>query len=153
MIAKQRERAAVILGSALAFRAVAAPVVFVLVGGGCWLLGYTENFELLLAMFFVTMAIASTALAYQDASRGFERTDIVAYATVGTQLLMVLTVIPTVMLGGQLPAVVIATACANLIMLLFVWRGVRSMGLHGLSVDRSLLKQLVIDGIPSSSSR
>jgi len=148
MIAQQRERAAVILGSALAFRAIAVPVVFVLVGGGCWLLGYTENFELLLAMFFVAMAIASVALAYQDASRGFERTDIVAYATIGTQLLMVLLIIPTLMIGGQLPAVVMATAFANLIVLLLVWRGVQGMGLNRLSVDRSVVKKLIVDGVP-----
>ncbi|HMI94852.1 MAG TPA: oligosaccharide flippase family protein [Polyangiales bacterium] len=148
LIAKQRERAAVFLGSALAFRAIAVPVVFLLVGTGCWLLGYTENFELLLAMFFVAMAIASAALACQDASRGFERTDIVAYATVGTQLLMVVLIVPTVLLGGQLPAVVMATACANLIVLVLVWRGVRTMGLTRLSVDRSVLKQLVSDGVP-----
>jgi O-antigen/teichoic acid export membrane protein len=148
MIAKQRERAAVILGSALAFRAVAAPLVFVLVGGACWLLGYTENFELLLAMFFVAMAIASVTLAYQDAVRGFERTDVVAYATVGTQLLMAMLIIPTLLLGGRLPAVVLATACANLIVLTFVWRGVRGMGITKLSIDRALLKRLAVEGTP-----
>jgi O-antigen/teichoic acid export membrane protein len=148
MIAKQRERAAVILGSALTLRAIAVPLVFVLVGGGCWLLGYTENFELLLAMFFVAMSIASVTLAYQDASRGFERTDIVAYATVGTQLLMVAMIIPTLVLGGQLPAVMMATIVTNLIVLLLVTRGLRGTGLNGLSVDRSVLKKLIVDGVP-----
>jgi O-antigen/teichoic acid export membrane protein len=148
MIAKQRERAEVFLGSALAFRAMSVPVVFALVGGGCWLLGYAENFELLLLMFFVATAIASVSSACQDAVRGFERTDVAAYSAVGTQLALALLVIPTLMLGGRLPAVVLAMAAANLLVLVFVVYGVRSTGMRILSFDRTVLKQLAVEGTP-----
>jgi O-antigen/teichoic acid export membrane protein len=43
---------------------------------------------------------------------------------------------------------VIASACANALVLLLVVRGVRSLGIGVLSVDRATLKRLAIHGIP-----
>ena len=148
LIAKARERAPVLLGSALAFRAVTVPFVFGALSAGMWLLGHRGSMEALLALFFIVMAIGSVTSACQDAVRGFERTDVAAYSMVGIQFATALFVIPVLWLGGQLTEAILAMVAANVLVLVFVWGGVRSTGIRRLSVDRSVIKQLAVDGAP-----
>ena len=76
---------------------------------------------------------------FQDAARGFERTDVSAYASVGGQLLMATLVGPTFFLGGRLQAALMAQLLAGTIVLGLVWRFIPTSNLVPLSSRRTTL--------------
>ena len=147
-IAQQRDRAGVFLGSGMAWRAVAAVGVYVVLAAACLVLGYDTNFQIMLVLTTLGAAVASFMTACCDAVRGFERTDITAYASVGGQLVGLAFVVPTLLLGGQVRAVLAVQAASNVIMLAYVWRSLRPVGVGKLSFEKSTAKLLLKEGFP-----
>ncbi len=148
MVAKHRLQAGVVLGTGLAWRAASSVAVFVVIAGGCFILGYSREFQVALALVVAGSAIGAMIGASLDVIRGFERTDITAYSQFGWQFLIALLTIPTLLLGGRLRSVLIAQACAAAITLALVWRSVRRIDIGTLSFRRDTLKQLLADGTP-----
>ena len=112
MVARDRTRAGVLLGSGLALRAFLLPLVLVLFTG-CALAGYDRRFLVILAWILVGAAFGTVAGACQDIIRGYERSDFAAACTVAAQLLSALIVVPTLLFVGGLQSFLIAqAACA-----------------------------------------
>ncbi|MGH7270313.1 MAG: oligosaccharide flippase family protein, partial [Polyangiaceae bacterium] len=107
-VAKSLPRAGELLGTGLAWRITSGPVVYLLMAAGCYVLGYNKDFQVALALVALGNTLWVLSDACQDTVRGFERTDIAAYAVVGQQLLGGLLVVPALLLGGRVRAVLIA---------------------------------------------
>ena len=99
-IAANRSRAGELLGSAMAWRLAAAVVVAGVVLLLCALAGYGRPFLTVLILMFAAAALATIAVAGQDAVRGFERADFAALSYVGQQLLVGTVTISVLLLGS-----------------------------------------------------
>jgi O-antigen/teichoic acid export membrane protein len=146
LIAKARARAGEYLGTTLAFRFIAAPAVAVALAAICLILGYQSEFLIVLALMIPTAVIATVTAASCDTIRGFERTDVAAYAQVGGQILNLLAVVPTLLLGGTVRTMLLAQLVATGVLLPFVWRVLKPVGVGRLSVNRQTLKLFFANG-------
>jgi O-antigen/teichoic acid export membrane protein len=146
MVARDRIAAGELLGTGLVWRMMAAPVVYVLIAAGCLALGYGREFQITLGLVALGSVFSTFVLACQDTVRGFERTDVAAYAAVGQPLLGALIVVPTLVLGGRLRAAVAAQALVYAVMAWFVWRALRSISKSRLSFSSGTLKALAGSG-------
>ncbi|HYQ17769.1 MAG TPA: flippase [Polyangiaceae bacterium] len=147
-IAQDRSVAGSLLGTALTWRLIATFVTYGVLAFGCWLLHYSHDFQVILALVVLQCGFQSLSNGCQDAIRGFERTDIGAYAQVGMQLLTLFIVVPTVVLGGQVRGVLLAQAAASAIVLIFVFSALRRVGVGRLRVDWETVKSLALRGRP-----
>jgi len=121
-VAIHRERAGVLLGSALAWRAGAALAVWLLVPLACWLMNYERDFIAVLVLVLMSFTILTVATACQDVLRGFERTDFAAATYVAWQLFTASVTIPTLLLGGGIRLMLGGQiACAAISTLVVIW--------------------------------
>lgn len=144
-VAQDRSRAPVLLGTAIAWKAGAAVLVSLLLSAGCWLLRYPVTFQLVLLIVASQATVGAISAVCQDVVRGFERTDVAAIGKLAALLLSVAFVIPTLVLGGGLEAVLLAQTLAQFIVLLMVWRLTRRV-VPTISASRHELKGLVVSG-------
>ncbi len=144
-IATDRAHAGRYLGSALAWKAAAS-----IVASGVLVFAFQlrEQSLPLIALGLICLGQALTLIARTcaDVVRGFERTDVAAYTQIGGQFLTALFAIPALYLVGTLNAYLIAAAVAGGIVLMAVWRGLRTVGVRSLSADRQVTKALLKDG-------
>jgi O-antigen/teichoic acid export membrane protein len=113
MVARDRSRAGELLGSGLALRAVLAPLVLIALIAACALAGYDRRFLVILLWVLLGSVFGTVASACQDVMRGYERSDVAAASIVGAQLLSALIVVPTLLISGRLPSLLVAqAACA-----------------------------------------
>ncbi|MGC3982941.1 MAG: flippase [Steroidobacteraceae bacterium] len=145
-IANDRSKAGNYLGSTLLWTfgssiVITGLLVMILFARG-------ENGPYLLTMALVCLGQALTVVVKNggDAVRGFERTDVAAFSQVGGQVMLALLVIPTLLLGGRLNAVLIATAISFAVVLIFVWRSFKPTGIGKLSVNLATNKDLLQQG-------
>ncbi len=148
MVSRARDRAGEILGSALAWRLVVAPVVYVVLASICSLLGYSRTLQILLALAFIGSVVGTVSSACQDAIRAFERTDIAAITQVLASLLSVLVVVPVLILGGGIRGVLVAQAACSSLVLIVLLRTLRGMGIRRPTFSRDVVKQLLVGGVP-----
>jgi O-antigen/teichoic acid export membrane protein len=148
LVAQDRTRSGVLLASSLVWRVVLAVVVYILLAIACALLGYDVGFQWVLALTCGTALLNGLAGAGKDTIRSFERTDIPAYLHVGQQLLAALVVVPVLVLGGRVRAALIAQALPCFIVIFFVWRALRPVGVGRLSFQRQALIALFKGGSP-----
>jgi len=148
MVAKDRTRAGEFLGTGLGWRSGAWVVSYGLLAVVCFALGYSPAFQMTLGFVMLNSAVASFGMACQDTIRGFERTDVSAYANVGGPFLTALLVVPTLFLGGRIRGVLLAQTVAAAIVGFFVWRNLRPAGVGRLSVRLDTLKTLLAHGYP-----
>jgi O-antigen/teichoic acid export membrane protein len=148
MIAKDRARAGELLATAAVWRLTAAVVVSVVLAFVATTLGHDTSVTTLLLLVALGATIATLSSACQETIRGFERTDVMAYAQVGGQLLAGTAAIVTLVIGGGLPAVLVVQAACAAIVLIPVARATRSVGVAGYSVRLQTLKELVYGGTP-----
>jgi len=148
LVSTDRSRAGKFLGSALAWRLLAAPAAYAVLALGCMGIGYGRDFEVVLILAAAASVVWSVSAACQQTIRGFERTDVTAYAVIGQQLVAAAIVIPTLLLGGRLRAVLIAQGMATALVTAFVWRSLRVVGRPRLSVDGDSVRQLMSRGTP-----
>jgi O-antigen/teichoic acid export membrane protein len=147
-VARDRSRAGEFLASGLAWRMATAPLVYVLLVMACRALGYPGEVQIALALLALNATVMSAGSACQDVVRGFERTDIAAYSMVGSQLLIVLFLVPVLAFGGRLPSVLVAFTLAGLFVLVFVARKLGSVGIGRLAIRRDLVRSMLVQGWP-----
>jgi O-antigen/teichoic acid export membrane protein len=145
MVAQDRSRAGGLFGSGLAWRLATAPVVYGILSLICLALSYGRQTQVALAIVMLNGAISTVAVACQDIDRGFERTKMIAYRAIGLQVLTALLVIPTLMLGGRLEAVLLVQTVPAVVLLYYVWREIRPK-LGVISFSFPTLKKLLLDG-------
>jgi O-antigen/teichoic acid export membrane protein len=141
-------RSGVLLGTGLAYRSVAAVVVFIVIAAGCHLAGYDTRFQIVFALCTLGWTIGTLSAAGQDVIRGYERTDVTAYAGFAQQALNLILVLPILWMGGTLVPVLAAQALAPLIVAVIVVRGLRQVGVGKLAYDRATLVSLMRLGTP-----
>jgi O-antigen/teichoic acid export membrane protein len=146
MVARDRARAGELLGSSLAWRAAALPVVVAILFASCALLGYGRGFAATLALVLLGSAFATVSNACQDLLRGHERTDFGAASYVAWQLLTALVVVPTLLLGGGLHAFLLAQAACAAVGAAVLLRCLAPLGVRGVAVRRGTMATLFSTG-------
>src|SRR5688572_13829028 len=107
MVARDHTRSGELLGTGLAWRALAAVVVSALLCAGSLALGYGSEFVVLLLLVALGLTVSALSNACQETVRGFERADVTAYAQAGGQLLMGAAAIAILVVGGGLRLVLL----------------------------------------------
>jgi O-antigen/teichoic acid export membrane protein len=147
-IARDRSQASALLGTSLAWRLVSAGIVYAVVAVGCHLFGYGRELQWALGLLFLMSAAISLAGALKDTIRGFERTDIPAFAQIGQQLLVLALLTPVLMLGGRMRASLAAQTIGYALTFAVLWPTLRLVGIRKLSFQRGVLKSLFSEGTP-----
>jgi O-antigen/teichoic acid export membrane protein len=148
LIARDRTRAAAFLGTGFAWRGLMAVVVYLALAGIAWLLGHDGVFQWILAGSFLAYLTNSLAGGYKDSIRGFERTDIPAIAHVAQQVLMILVVVPVLLLGGRLNALLVVGFMVPIAVIIGLSRASKRVGIGALEPRREHLGVLLIMGTP-----
>jgi O-antigen/teichoic acid export membrane protein len=148
LVAREPSRVGEGLGSGLVWRAATLPVVYLVLAGASAVLGQGHNAQVAIALMGVAFAVYTVSSAAQDSLRGLERMDVPAKAVVGQQIVNVLVVAPTLMLGGRLRAVLLAQSVAMFLTALWVWRALRGAVKISLTFRRETLKRLLSQGFP-----
>jgi O-antigen/teichoic acid export membrane protein len=148
LVARDRRRAGAYLGTGLVWRGMSSLVVSLLLALVCWLLGYSTGARWAVALSFPLAVLNSVGSGFKDTIRGFERTDIPAYAHVAQQLMMVIVLVPVLMLGGLLRALLISQIAVAIVTVFYLRRSLRPVGVGALTYDRDALKALLSLGTP-----
>jgi O-antigen/teichoic acid export membrane protein len=148
LVAVDRARAGVLLGSTLAWRAAASVLVFGGLAAGCHLAGCDPSLQVAVVLVGAAMALGSLARACQDAVRGLERSELAALAIAGQPLLTAAVVIPTLLLGGGLRAALGAQVAVGALGLAVLALALRPMGISGLAFRWEAVRRVVHAGSP-----
>jgi O-antigen/teichoic acid export membrane protein len=147
-VARDRARAGELLGSSIAFRMAASVVV----GGALVLIALSQGqdgaFAAVLLLVVVSSAMGTVVGAAQDTVRGFERMDFGAASYVGWQVLRLVVVVPTVLLGGRIRGVLIAQAVCGAVGLVVVLGMLGRVGIPRLGFRLATVKELFARGTP-----
>lgn len=146
-IAAQRAAAGLYLGSAIAWEVLATLVISTIMLTGAWLHGSSPLVLVTLALLLLGQGLTLLVRLVGDATRGLERAELAALSQLAIQAVTALLVIPTLLMGGQLNACLIATAVAVLVVLIPTLFAARRGGLHGLRVDMGTARMLVQGGV------
>jgi O-antigen/teichoic acid export membrane protein len=146
MIARNRGQAGEVLGSALAWRVCALPCVTLVLFAGCWVLGYDAGFLRVLALVLLGSAAATVSGACIDVFRGCERSDLSAASYLAWAALSALIVVPTLLLGGGLDAMLLAQAACAAVGALVLLRSLEPVGVPAVSVSKATVRALVAGG-------
>jgi len=144
-IAQDRARSGVLLGSSVAWRVASSVVVSACLALLSWFL-YPPSFLPLLGLVALQALLGSLGTAYQDAARGFERTDVTAIGRIGGQLIAAGLVLPVLFLGGGLIPVMIAGTIGNALVLPVIASRTHKIGVGKPRFDRQELVQLTRSG-------
>jgi O-antigen/teichoic acid export membrane protein len=148
LVAKDRRRVDVLLGSALVWRAITSVIVSAALLVMTKMLGYNSQVLIAMALVSVGFSLSHISDGCQYAIFGFERTDVAARRQMIEQLVSVILVGSILILGGSLTASLTGSAVSTLIVLAYVWRTLRPAGVHRLAFDRGVLKLLLQQGTP-----
>jgi O-antigen/teichoic acid export membrane protein len=146
-IAKNPACSGSLLGASIASRVCLSVIASLCLALLSWLL-YPRAFLPVLALVALQAFFLSLSAAYQDAARGFERTDVTAIGRIGGQLLNAAFVVPVLLLGGGLIPAVTAGAVANLVILPLITNRTHKIGVGKPRFDRSELAYLTRSGWP-----
>lgn len=147
-VARDRSQAGMLLGSALLWRAAASALVYLVVALAARALGYSATFHQILALVFLGAALGALSGACHDVIRGLERMDIAAATALGGQFLNALVVVPILLLGGGLRAVLLAQAGCALLGVVAVYMALAPLGILPLKQQRAVSKRLFLNGTP-----
>ncbi len=148
LVAVDRGRAGVLLGSTLAWRAGTAILVFGGLAAGCHLAGCDPSLQVAVALVGAALALGSLARACHDAVRGLERVELAALAIAGQPLLTAAIVVPTLLMGGGLRAALGAQVVVAALGLAALALALRPMGISGLAIRGEAMRQVVRAGSP-----
>ncbi len=144
-IAQDPRRSGALLGSSIASRIGLSMIASLCLALLSWRL-YPPALLPLLGLVALQSLFGSVSTAYQDAARGFERTDVTAIGRIGVQLLNAALVLPVLFLGGGLIAVITASALASLLILPLITTRAHKIGVGKPSFDRRELAYLTRSG-------
>ena len=148
LVARDRQKAGSFLGTSLVWRAIVAFAASGVLAVFCQIAGYGQMQKWAVALTFPFFVLGSSATAVKDTIRGFERTDIPALAQVGQQLLALLVLVPVLLLGGRLRAVLLGNMAVAAFTVLCLTFALRPLGVGKLRFERSALKALFGLGTP-----
>jgi len=148
LVARDRSKAAVYLGTSLTWRALMTIVLSLALVLVCEVLGYNSAQKWAVALTFPVAVLLSCGGAIKDTIRGFERTDIPAMAHVAQQFLGLALVVPVLLLGGQLRAVLLSSMLVAALVLLALTRALSTVSVGKLRFDRPALTALFTVGTP-----
>ncbi len=148
MVARDRSRAGVLLGSSLVWRAASSVVVLGVLILTSRLLGYQQDFLPVLALVALGYFLSTIAQAAQQIIAGFERLDVSAYKQIIEQMAALLFTVPILVLGGNLNAMLVGSAAAVFVAMAYAWRSLRLVGVVKLSFDFEVLKTLLARSTP-----
>jgi O-antigen/teichoic acid export membrane protein len=144
-IAQDHPRSGALLGTSIAWRVGLSVIVSLFLALLSWLL-YPLGFLPLLGLVALQALFGSVSAAYQDAARGFERTDVTAIGRIGGLLLGAAFVLPVLFLGGGLMPVAIATTLASFLTLPLITTWTHKIGVGKPRFDRRELEYLTRSG-------
>ena len=145
-VAATRERAGELLGSALLWRILAATGLSILLLLVCSAAGYDREFIVILGLSLLFATFLTISGACQDVIRGFERTDFAAASYVGWQIIIAITAISTLLLGGGLRGLLIAQVLCAAGGVVFILRMLPRMQVPALKVSTATIKALFFSG-------
>jgi O-antigen/teichoic acid export membrane protein len=148
LVARDRARSGHYLGTSLVWRCTASLLVAGVLAVACWLLGYQRGVLWAIALAFPVTLANSLGSAMKDTIRGFERTDIPAYAHVAQQFAILAVVAPALLLGGHMRAVLLSYLGVAIVAVLYLRHWLRPVGVGRLVFERSTLKSLFALGTP-----
>jgi O-antigen/teichoic acid export membrane protein len=148
LVARERGRAGAYLGTSLTWRLLMSLVISGVLTLICWALGYGSAQNLAIALSFPVSVLSSSAGAFKDTFRGFERTDVPALAHVAQQFLTLLAIVPVLFLGGRLSAVLITQIVVVALVVIALSRSLRSLDTGPLHFQKSALNSLFAVGTP-----
>jgi O-antigen/teichoic acid export membrane protein len=144
-IAQDRPRSGVLLGTSLVWRIASSVVVTLVLALVSWFL-YPRSFLPLLGLAALQALVGALSAGYQDAARGFERTEVTAIGRIGGQLISAGLVLPVLFLGGGLMPVMIAATVGMVLTLPVISNRTHKVGVGKLRFDRAELVQLTRSG-------
>ena len=144
-IAKDPSRSGRLLGTSLASR-IGMSIVVAICLSVLSVMMYPLGFLPVLALVILQSTFGSVSAAYQDAARGFERTDVTAVGRIGGQLLTAALVLPVLFLGGGLVPAMAASAIAGFLVLPLITIWTHRIGVGRPSFDRGELVFLTRSG-------
>jgi O-antigen/teichoic acid export membrane protein len=148
LVAADRSRAGALLGTSIAWRCGAAFVIYPILIGLCYILGYEYEVGVVVSLFFVGFTLSALANVGQWVILGFERADVAAYRQILEQLTELAIVVPILMLGGKLHAALVGHALGAVIVLFYTGYALRSIYIGRISADLDTLKTLLRRGTP-----
>lgn len=148
LVARDRPRAGAYLGTSLSWRLAMSLVLSGVLALICKVLGYGSAQQWAIALSFPIAVLSSSAGAFKDTIRGFERTDIPAVAHVAQQFFVLVAFVPVLLLGGRMRAVLLAQMVVVALVVLALRRALRALDVGKLRVERSALKSLFMIGTP-----
>ncbi len=148
LVARDRARASAYLGTSLSWRLLMGVLISGVLALVCQLLGYNTAQKWAVALTFPVAVLVSCAAGFKDTIRGFERTDIPALAHVAQQFLGLVAVVPVLLLGGHLRAVLLSNFVVVALIVVSLKRALGSLGVGKLHFERSALKALFALGTP-----
>ena len=147
-VARQPAAAGELLGSGILLRVAAAMAALMVVPLVCALAGYDREFLVVLELTMLGASCATVSAACQDVFRGYERTDFAAASYVGWQFLSAAVVIPTLLAGGGVQALLVAQVSCAALGMLFVLKMLPRMQVPKLRVRREVARELFRSGHP-----
>jgi O-antigen/teichoic acid export membrane protein len=148
LVARDRGRAAAYVGTSVAWRSLASLVVAGIVAATCHALHYPRAVLWAVGLSFPLAVLNSFGVAFKDTIRGFERTDIPALAHVAQQVLLLVAMLPVLLLGGRLRALLTAQIVVTALIAWYLKRSLRVVGIERLRTDRSVIRPLLELGTP-----
>jgi O-antigen/teichoic acid export membrane protein len=146
MVAVNHKESGAVLGTALAWRTAGAILASGVLAGICWATGYGPEFQVALALVVLSSYLWTMLGACQLVVQGFERTDIAAKTQVAQQFLAAMFVVPALLIGFRLRGVLLAQAAAPLLLLIFVLRLLKPVGVTRPHWDSSAAKRMLDQG-------
>ncbi|MES1174337.1 MAG: oligosaccharide flippase family protein [Myxococcales bacterium] len=147
-IARDHGQASAFLGTSVAWRVMLVGLVYPALALGCHLFGYNAELQWALALSFALATLSSFSNAFKDTIRGFERTDLPAYAQVGQQFLCALLIAPVLVFGGRMRAALGVQVFVAAVVVVVLWPALRLVGVRTLSFQRATLRSLLREGTP-----
>lgn len=148
LVAQDRSRAGVLLGSSLVWRLGSSLIVLVLLLLSARLLGHSVDFLPVLALMALCYFFSTISSACQQTIIGFERTDVSAYRQIIEQFAGLVIILPIVLLGGGLHATMAGSAASVFLGMLYAWRSLRSVGVTRLTFESKVLRRLLAQSTP-----
>jgi O-antigen/teichoic acid export membrane protein len=148
LVARDRTVSGALLGTSVLWRLALSALSYVVLAAATSLLGYGGEAQWAIGLVFLGTVLTTLVAACKDTIRGFERTDIPAYVHVGQQLLTVLFVSVTLVVGGKLRSALAVQVVSTGLALAAVLRQLRPVGIQTLRYTRSALNALSKEGTP-----
>jgi O-antigen/teichoic acid export membrane protein len=146
-VARDRSLGGELLGTSLVWRVSAGMAMYLILALIASFETHEPGFQLVLALMALQTMMINLNAASLEAIRGHERTDVSAYQNILQPILGLAVVVPVLLFfkAGVVGALVAQDVVLGL-MMIYVWRARRQVGIHPLRFRRETLKDLLKPG-------